>query len=142
MKISEFARLRGEDPDTVSQYMRRHSMEYDKEHGLTEDQEKELEKKYPLPTLPDIVHVDPEKERLKDELHERDKELKEAYLQIIKLQDEKALLIEKAAKIELLEDLQQKKELEIQEKDQLIKDKDQELTRLKSRGLWSRLLNK
>lgn len=142
VKISEFARARGVEPDTVSQYMRRHGMDYDKEQGLTEEQQEELEKMYPSPSALEVVPVDPEKEKLREDLQDKEQELKEAYKKIMQLQDEKAALIEKASKVAFLEDLQEKKEQELKEKEQLILEKTGELEKLKHRGLWARILNK
>lgn len=128
---SDFARTRGVDPKTVSIYMVRHGMIYDKERGLSPDQIEKLDAVYPLPAPIQIV-----------EDTESIKKLIATQEQLIKLQDEyselKGQLLLAANEKYKMELLEQKSE----EQDARIRQLEEENHRLKNRNLWQRILNK
>ena len=123
LTLSAFARGRDVEPKTVSIYMKRHNMTYNKDKGLTDEQIAILDEIYPIPKPVIVVNgLSAEEERqLREELDEVRKKLDVAKDKIIEL-------TERNATLQLLED-----KASLQE---------QELQRLKSRNLWERLINK
>lgn len=123
LTLSAFARGRDVEPKTVSIYMKRHKMTYDKDKGLTDEQIAILDEIYPIPKPVIVVNGLPaeEERQLREELDEVRKKLDVAKDKIIEL-------TERNATLQLLED-----KASLQE---------QELQRLKSRNLWERLINK
>lgn len=123
LTLSAFARGRDVEPKTVSIYMKRHNMTYNKDKGLTDEQIAILDEIYPIPNPVIVVNgLSAEEERqLREELDEVRKKLDVAKDKIIEL-------TERNATLQLLED-----KASLQE---------QELQRLKSRNLWERLINK
>lgn len=123
LTLSAFARGRDVEPKTVSIYMKRHNMTYNKDKGLTDEQIAILDEVYPIPKPVIVVNgLSAEEERqLREELDEVRKKLDVAKDKIIEL-------TERNATLQLLED-----KASLQE---------QELQRLKSRNLWERLINK
>lgn len=123
LTLSAFARGRDVEPKTVSIYMKRHNMTYNKDKGLTDEQIAILDEIYPIPKPVIVVNGLPaeEERQLREELDEVRKKLDVAKDKIIEL-------TERNATLQLLED-----KASLQE---------QELQRLKSRNLWERLINK
>ena len=123
LTLSAFAKGRDVEPKTVSIYMKRHNMTYNKDKGLTDEQIAILDEVYPIPKPVIVVNgLSAEEERqLREELDEVRKKLDVAKDKIIEL-------TERNATLQLLED-----KASLQE---------QELQRLKSRNLWERLINK
>lgn len=123
LTLSAFARGRDVEPKTVSIYMKRHNMTYNKDKGLTDEQIAILDEIYPIPKPVIVVNGLPaeEERQLREELDEVRKMLDVAKDKIIEL-------TERNATLQLLED-----KASLQE---------QELQRLKSRNLWERLINK
>ena len=123
LTLSAFARGRDVEPKTVSIYMKRHNMTYNKDKGLTDEQIAILDEIYPIPKPVIVVNGLPaeEERQLREELDEVRKKLDVAKDKIIEL-------TERNATLQLLED-----KARLQE---------QELQRLKSRNLWERLINK
>ena len=123
LTLSAFARGRDVEPKTVSIYMKRHNMTYNKDKGLTDEQIAILDEIYPIPKPVIVVNGLPaeEERQLREELDEVRKKLDVAKDKIIELTESNATL-------------------------QLVEDKaslqEQELQRLKSRNLWERLINK
>ena len=123
LTLSAFARGGDVEPKTVSIYMKRHNMTYNKDKGLTDEQIAILDEIYPIPKPVIVVNGLPaeEERQLREELDEVRKKLDVAKDKIIEL-------TERNATLQLLED-----KASLQE---------QELQRLKSRNLWERLINK
>lgn len=123
LTLSAFARGRDVEPKTVSIYMKRHNMTYNKDKGLTDEQIAILDEIYPIPKPVIVVNGLPaeEERQLREELDDVRKKLDVAKDKIIEL-------TERNATLQLLED-----KASLQE---------QELQRLKSRNLWERLINK
>ena len=160
MTIAEFSSNRGVKEQTVSMYMRRCGMRYDKAAGLSEDQLEVLDKQYPLPKPVTVIEGIP-KEQHYQELHHKDEEIQALQQRIVTLTEQAAkvqLLEEKAARLELLEEREAQKDRRIEELtaqaarvgdlEELLKqetarrfDRDQELRRLKARSLWDRIWN-
>lgn len=123
LTLSAFARGRDVEPKTVSIYMKRHNMTYNKDKGLTDEQIAILDEIYPIPKPVIVVNGLPaeEERQLREELDDVRKKLDVAKDKIIEL-------TERNATLQLLED-----KASLQE---------QELQRLRSRNLWERLINK
>ena len=123
LTLSAFARGRDVEPKTVSIYMKRHKMTYDKDKGLTDEQIAILDEVYPIPKPVVVIQGLPaeEERKLREDLQVALQRLSVAQERIVEL-------TEKNATLQLLED-----KASLQE---------QELQRLKSRSLWERLINK
>lgn len=165
MTITEFARSRNEQAQTISIYMKRHAAEFEghtrkkgKSVELDEKAIEILDKVYPVPKPVQIINgVDPdEHKRVQTELEILRKKYEATLETMSKLQtqvieDQKLIAQADAQKI-LLEDKQKqleevKKEkdgqdIRIGEQNQKIAELQLENERLKNRGLWARLLNK
>lgn len=152
MKLVDFARDRLVEPQTVRIYMKRHGMEYDTEHGLTDEQIKELSEKYPEPAQKIVEQIE----------DATTKALLSAQDEIIRLQKQVQKLTEDTARMLLLEEKtqaltdtnrEQAERIEKLKVDKAVSDKEQEhlqtkvteqeqeIERLKSRNLWQRILN-
>ena len=137
MTITEFARLRGKEPQAISRYLKRHPEvnQYTHKKGKTvellPEAERLLDKVYPLPKPIEII-----------EDTESRKELIEAQKLIIKLQqrlEEQAALVAKAEAVKLLlED----KERQLTEAKAQKEEAEKEIDRLLKRSLWERIRNK
>ncbi len=152
MKLVDFARDRLVEPQTVRIYMKHHGMEYDTEHGLTDEQIKELSEKYPEPAQKIVEQIE----------DATTKALLSAQDEIIRLQKQVQKLTEDTARMLLLEEKtqaltdtnrEQAERIEKLKVDKAVSDKEQEhlqtkvteqeqeIERLKSRNLWQRILN-
>lgn len=130
VSLSAFARGRNIEPKTVSIYMKRHNMPYDKAKGLSEEQIATLEEIYPIPKPVVIVNgLDSEEERALRQ------ELEEAYRKLDIAKDKILELTEQTAVVKFLQDKSEEQNLKIEKQ-------EQEIERLKHRNLISRILNK
>ena len=137
MTITEFARLRGKEPQAISRYLKRHpevnqfTHKKGKTVELLPEAERLLDKVYPLPRPVEIV-----------EDTESRKELIQTQRLVIQLQqrlEEQAALIAKAEAVKLLlED----KEKQLEEEKARTEKAEKEIERLKNRTLWERIRNK
>lgn len=163
MNISDFARARNVEPQTVSRYIKRHpeieklTIKNGKKVELTAEAEELLDEIYPLPRPVEIVQGVPEKEH---------RELLNKYAQaqeiIIKLQEERVLQAEKLAKLEatqaLLEDKEKQLALQselrekaekradnaeerVQSAEERAQSAEEHANKLLTRGLIARILN-
>ncbi len=137
-KMSEFAKDRGVPNQTVFMYMKRHDMEYDREKGLTDEQLRILDEVYPLPKPVQVINGVPEEEHFR-KLQEKDEKIQALQNSIIELQKsltEKQDLLNQANTERLL--IEAKTET-LEEKN---KDLTDQITALKGRSLWDRILNR
>lgn len=112
MTIKEFASGRGVDQKTVGIYLKRHDMTYDRVNGLTEEQLKVLEEKYPLPKPVEVIEdVETMKELIKVQ-----KELVEAQKALVRGAEKVALA--EAQQLRLEDQQERIKQLEQQLADQ------------------------
>ena len=164
MNISEFARSRGIEPQTVRHYVNDH--EYIKKHTkkvgktveLSEEAIELLDKIYPLPRPVQLVNgVDPEEHKdvqdkltaaqefiikLQNKMMEDQKLLAQAEAQKILLEDRESQLkiaTEEGEKKDTEIDLQKKK---IEEQNRQLEELKNENERLKNRSLFERIFNK
>jgi len=157
LNISEFARSRGEEPQTVRHYInshpdiKKHTRKNGKETELTDEAIELLDKVYPLPRPVQLVNgVDPEEHKavldklastqeyvikLQNKMMEDQKLLAQAEAQKQLLEDKEAQL--NAAKVE-----GEKKDTEIDDLKKANEDLRVELERLKNRSFFDRLFNK
>ncbi len=150
MNISEFARSRGEEPQTVRHYIndhpeiKKHTRKNGKSVELDDEAIELLDKVYPLPRPVQMLNgVDPEEHKAVMD------KLASAQEHIIKLQDkmmeDQKLIAQAEAQQLLLEDKNSQLEAarsEVEIKDTEIKDLRAELERLKNRSFLDRLFNK
>lgn len=157
MNISEFARSRGIEPQTVRHYVndhediKKHTKKVGKMVELSDEAIELLDKIYPLPKPIQIMTgVDPdEHKRVQTELEIIRKKYdatleKITVLQDKMMEDQKLIAQAEAQKI-LLEDKNSQLEAarsEVENKDTEIKDLRAELERLKNRSFIDRLFNK
>lgn len=164
MNISEFARSRGIEPQTVRHYVndhediKKHTKKVGKTVELSDEAIELLDKIYPLPRPVQIMNgVDPEEhkavvdklssaqeyiiklhetvEQLKDKVNENEKLIAQAEAQKILLEDKNSQL--EAARAE-----GEKKDTEIDYLKKANEDLQAELERLKNRSFLDRLFNK
>lgn len=158
MKISQFARARGVEPQAVSRYIARHPeiqelcmQENDRIIDLPPEAVELLGAQYPIPKDPVKVVVGVPQTKY-DELQEKYLALLErlAQIQEDRLADQKKLAAGEAAQL-LLED----REVKLQELEQRTAaaeeaaaaagqkadEAEREVSRLRSRGLWARIWN-
>lgn len=159
MKISQFARVRGVEPQAVSRYISRHPeiqalcvQENDRIIDLPPEAVELLDAQYPIPKDPVQVVVGVPQDKY-DDLQEKYATLLErlAQIQEDRLADQKRLAAGEAAQL-LLEDREAKlRELEQRataaeeaaaSADQKAEEAEREVSRLRSRGLWARIWNK
>lgn len=133
MTITEFARSRNEQVNTVSKYIREHP-EFEghiKQKGkqkILDDKALELlDVKYPLPKPVTIINGIPEDEHYKalQEKDEQIQKLQQAIIELQKHQSDMALEIG-----------------ELRAQALLIEDKQRQIDELKNRNLWERIINK
>jgi predicted ribosome quality control (RQC) complex YloA/Tae2 family protein len=157
MTITEFARGRNIQPQTISIYIRRHAKRFEghtskdgKTLELDDEAVKMLDEKYPLPKPVQVINgVDPEEYKLLQEEVDHLHRQYEAKMEVIlSLQDKlnqaqerigqaeaaKLLLEDKKQQLEKAEDRIEKMESELQEL-------RTENARLLSRGLFARIFN-
>lgn len=157
MNISEFARSRGIEPQTVRHYVNDH--EYIKKHTkkvgktveLSDEAIELLDKIYPLPRPVQLMNgVDPDEHKAVQD------KLTAAQDFIIKLQnkmmEDQKLLAQAEAQKQLLEDKEaqlnaakvegEKKDTEIEEQKKKIEELKNENERLRNRSLFERIFNK
>ena len=164
MNISEFARSRGIEPQTVRHYVNDH--EYIKKHTkkvgktveLSEEAIELLDKIYPLPRPVQLMNgVDPDEHKavqdkltaaqefiikLQNKMMEDQKLLAQAEAQKILLEDRESQLkiaTEEGEKKDTEIDLQKKK---IEEQNRQLEELKNENERLKNRSLFERIFNK
>ena len=164
MNISEFARSRGVEPQTVRHYVNDH--EYIKKHTkkvgktveLSEEAIEFLDKIYPLPRPVQLMNgVDPDEHKavqdkltaaqefiikLQNKMMEDQKLLAQAEAQKILLEDRESQLkiaTEEGEKKDTEIDLQKKK---IEEQNRQLEELKNENERLKNRSLFERIFNK
>ena len=144
--VTEFARERNTEPQTVTHYMSRHGLEYDRSKGLTEAQEQYLSEQYPLPKE-EVVRVIEDTESLR--------KYTEAVEKIAELEAEKGKLTAQVARLELMEEQreslietnkEQSEELEQMRIDKALAEQEQErlkqeLERIQNRNLLQRIFN-
>lgn len=158
MKISQFARERGVEPQAVSRYIARHpeiQRLCEQENGriisLSPEAEALLGEKYPIPQKPfEIVQGVPQEKF--DALQEKYSAALERLTQIQeeRLADQRSLAAAEATKV-LLEDREtQLQKLELRATaaeeataaaDRRAEEAEKEIERLRSRGLWARIRN-
>lgn len=164
MNISEFARSRGEEPQTVRHYInshpdiKKHTRKNGKETELTDEAIELLDKVYPLPRPVQLVNgVDPEEHKdvqdkltaaqefiikLQNKMMEDQKLLAQAEAQKILLEDRESQLkiaTEEGEKKDTEIDLQKKK---IEEQNRQLEELKNKNERLKNRSLFERIFNK
>lgn len=145
MNISEFAKSRAVDAQTVATYLRRHKIPYSRSEGLTDEAMELLDKQYPIPS--DII-IRVKDEEAEQKLKEKEQELEEVKSQLDKAKDKIITLleanehfIEEVAKVLMLEDKTKSQTEQIDKLQQDIEERDKEIERLKNRGLIARLMN-
>ncbi len=157
MNISEFARSRGIEPQTVRHYVndhediKKHTKKVGKTVELSDEAIELLDKIYPLPRPVQLVNgVDPDEHKAVQD------KLTAAQEFIIKLQnkmmEDQKLLAQAEAQKQLLEDKEaqlnaakvegEKKDTEIDDLKKANEDLRVELERLKNRSFFDRLFNK
>lgn len=157
MNISEFARSRGVEPQTVRHYVndhediKKHTKKVGKTVELSDEAIELLDKVYPLPRPVQLVNgVDPDEHKAVQD------KLTAAQEFIIKLQnkmmEDQKLLAQAEAQKQLLEDKEaqlnaakvegEKKDTEIDDLKKANEDLRVELERLKNRSFFDRLFNK
>ena len=157
MNISEFARSRGVEPQTVRHYgndhedIKKHTKKVGKTVELSDEAIELLDKVYPLPRPVQLVNgVDPDEHKAVQD------KLTAAQEFIIKLQnkmmEDQKLLAQAEAQKQLLEDKEaqlnaakvegEKKDTEIDDLKKANEDLRVELERLKNRSFFDRLFNK
>lgn len=157
MNISEFARSRGIEPQTVRHYVndhediKKHTKKVGKTVELSDEAIELLDKIYPLPRPVQLVNgVDPDEHKAVQD------KLTAAQDFIIKLQnkmmEDQKLLAQAEAQKQLLEDKEaqlnaakvegEKKDTEIDDLKKANEDLRVELERLKNRSFFDRLFNK
>ena len=162
MTITEFARSREVQSQTISSALRRHGYKYNKYEGLTDDMLSFLESEYPEPKQALIVTgLSPEEEReLREELDRSRRKLEEAQKVIIDMTNSSANMRVELKERELLlearqSELTSEKERLAESQTALLSAQEQiELLRselnlekqasedLRKRGLIARILNK
>lgn len=164
MNISEFARSRGIEPQTVRHYVndhediKKHTKKVGKTVELSDEAIELLDKIYPLPRPVQIMNgVDPEEhkavvdklssaqeyiiklhetvEQLKDKVNENEKLIAQAEAQKILLED-------KNSQLEAAREEGEKKDTEIEEQKKKIEELKNENERLRNRSLFERIFNK
>ena len=157
MNISEFARSRGIEPQTVRHYVndhediKKHTKKVGKTVELSDEAIELLDKIYPLPRPVQLVNgVDPDEHKAVQD------KLTAAQDFIIKLQnkmmEDQKLLAQAEAQKQLLEDKEaqlnaakvegEKKDTEIEEQKKKIEELKNENERLRNRSLIERIFNK
>lgn len=152
MKIADFAEQRNVDRNAISQYIRRHPEIFEghtevvgKNLCVDEEALKELEDKYPLPQVVQVI-----------EDTESRKKLIEAQQLIIQMKDQMLNMQKLVAQAEAKELLLEDRERQLKEKEQQLKqaqtreqDLQQEISEFKSkvstlqsRNLWERITRK
>ena len=172
MNITEFARQRGVEPQTVRHYInehaeiKKHTTKNGKSVELLAEAEKLLDQKYPLPKPIEIIEDKESRQKLIQaqelivQLQQKQLELMEriadqstaiakAEAQTILLEDKERQLQERDKQIKELGQRLNEKEYELSEqRSELEEEKEQkleavqEVERLKNRGLWDRIMNK
>lgn len=157
MNISEFARSRGIEPQTVRHYVndhediKKHTKKVGKTVELSDEAIELLDKIYPLPRPVQLVNgVDPDEHKAVQD------KLTAAQEFIIKLQnkmmEDQKLLAQAEAQKQLLEDKEaqlnaakvegEKKDTKIEEQIRQLEELKKENERLKNRSLFERIFNK
>lgn len=140
MTITEFARSRDMNVNTVSKYIREH--EEFKGHVTVKGKERRLDdtaielldKKYPLPKPVQIIHGVPEEEHLRA-LSERDEQIQKLQSVIIELQAKQSGMLLELGELRA-------QSLLLDDKQKQIDTLTEQLTHVKSRRLWQRIFNK
>lgn len=159
MKISQFARARGVEPQAVSRYIARHPeiqelcmQENDRIIDLPPEAVELLDAQYPVPKDPVQVVVGVPQSKY-DALSEDHAELQKRYAALLekvaRIQEERVAEQKRLAEAEaaqlLLED-KEKRLVEEQERaataEQSAAAAREEVVRLRSRGLWARIRNR
>lgn len=154
MNISEFAKSRGLQTNTVSKYIREHASEFDghtqvngKAVELDDRALELLEKKYPKPKDPIVIGIN------KDEhytmMAEKDDQIRALQERIIEIQQKHEQVAYRLGQLASIEDQSAKVAEELKAAQAVIAEKDRdiykanaEIERLKSRSLWQRIRNK